>query len=297
MLPWLQETQRQLQSSLQNNNLHHAILFYGKQGVGKRTLVTEFANTLLCQSTGNTACGQCKSCQLIAAGAHPDLHFIEPEKQIGVDEIRTATNKLTASSHQMQAKVLIIESAHQMTVAAANSLLKTLEEPTNDTYLFLLTDKLDTLLPTIKSRCYKQFVGVNDRYQVQDWLTAQSLHADSTLLDLYWYRPLYLAALLADPETNQIKEIEQDFDNALSGRMSPIAFADKYVECVELCAEWLQLYLSEQLKGCKPEAHDALWAAHVAVVSLVKQLALPGVNKTLLLNQSVSLLLDAVRRS
>jgi len=297
MLPWLEGVQKQLQSSFQNTTLHHAIIFHGKQGVGKRAFVEYFANVLLCQTKSGSACGQCKSCQLIAAGAHPDLHFVEPEKQIGVDEIRTATHKLTSASHQMQAKVLIVESAHKMTVAAANSLLKTLEEPTDNTYLFLLTDKIDALLPTIKSRCYKQAMAVTNKHQVETWLAQQSAHNDPILFDLYWYRPLYLQSLLNDPEANQIGEIEQDFDHLLAGQLSPYAFAEKYVDNIELCVEWLQLYLSEQLKGCHDKAHDALWAANNALTHLAQQLVLPGINKTLLLNQSLSLLMDAVKQS
>ena len=297
MLPWLSETYSQLAISRQNNTLHHAIIFHGKEGIGKRRLVQQLAQDLLCQSPADAACGQCKSCQLFVARSHPDYHKVVPENQIGVDDIRSATNKLNGASHQMQAKVLVIESAHKMTVAAANSLLKTLEEPTAKTYLFLLTDKMDSLLPTIKSRCHKQSLSVAKRGLVESWLIQEGCQADPILLDLYWYRPLYLQQLLSDPDANQLKHIEQDFDAVLTANLTTLAFTDKYLECIELCLEWLQLYLSEQMKGCDIQEQDALWLAHTNLIQLSKQLALPGVNKSLLLNQALSALLLAVKRS
>ncbi|MCY7294057.1 DNA polymerase III subunit delta' [Alteromonas sp. a30] len=297
VLPWLVETYSQLTTSRNNNTLHHAIILHGKEGVGKQLLVEQFAQDLLCQQDSSTACGQCKSCQLFLAQSHPDFHKVVPENQIGVDDIRAATNRLNSASHQMQAKVLMITSAHKMTVAAANSLLKTLEEPTAKTYLFLLTDKMDSLLPTIKSRCHKQNLGVAKRALVEQWLQSEGITADPILLDLYWYRPLYLKRLLSDPDANQLKDIEQDFDSVLAGQLTTLAFTDKYLECVDLCLEWLQLYFSEQMKGCDVQNQDAHWEAHIQLTQLSRQLALPGVNKSLLLNQALSALLEAVKQS
>ena len=108
----------------------------GAEGLGKRAFAAWLAAAVLCEkSAGDAAavCGACASCALITAGSHPDLLWVAPEEdkqQISIDQMRAATERLTKTSYRQGYKVAIVEPAHQMTSNAANSLLKTLEEPT-----------------------------------------------------------------------------------------------------------------------------------------------------------------------
>lgn len=288
MYPWLLKSYQLLQNSLEHGSLHHAIIFYGKQGVGKSRLAAQLSQALLCQTSKVIGCGQCKACQLYLAGSHPDFYLIKPEGQIGVDDIREATNKLSASSHLMQAKVLVIHDAHKMTVAAANSLLKTLEEPTKDTYLFLLTDKMDKLLPTIKSRCQKYVVEVAQQQQVAEWLEQEQLVADPALVSLYWSRPLYLQQLLSDQDANVLKQLPQDIELLKQRAMSSDAFANKYAEHLELSLEWMQLFLKQQMQTIPDEQHDKFWQCYQSLIETSSRMHQTGINKPLLFTSFVT---------
>ena len=144
----------------QLNQLSHAYVVEGSDQI----LLTEQAfllsKTLLCSDkqtsiTGiGEPCGQCHSCKLFEANNHPDFLFTQAEKNsIGVDEIRQTSVFLTKTSQLSGAQVVLIENANSMTESASNALLKTLEEPTNNSYLLLLSNDKSRLLPTIRSRC------------------------------------------------------------------------------------------------------------------------------------------------
>ncbi len=297
MYPWLLKSYQFLQNSLAAGNLHHGIIFYGKTGVGKSRLVAQLCQALLCQKSSEIGCGQCKSCQLFLGQAHPDLYNIQPENQIGVDDIRTVAAKLNTSSHLRQAKILVINEAHKMTIAAANSLLKTLEEPTRDTYIFLLTDKLDKLLPTIKSRCHKQAISVAQKEPVQAWFAQEQLSIDPTLFDMYWQRPLFLQEMVTNTSETAnasiLLEINQDMSALLNNRLSVSEFTDKYLQHASLCIEWLQLKVNEKLKNDEESHHDSLWACHTHLTSAAQQLTFTGVNKSLILGGTVAHMLTA----
>ncbi|QDP01140.1 DNA polymerase III subunit delta' [Thalassotalea sp. PS06] len=154
--PWLNDIAGQLGQLLEQQRLPHGILFHGHPGSGTRDIGYWLSRQLLCTENGlwGPACGRCKSCSLLRAGNHPDLVMIESDKaHIGVDSVRKATRFLVNKAQLGQAKVVIIEQAEQMTEAAANALLKTLEEPTPFSFLFLISHDSDRLLPTIQSRC------------------------------------------------------------------------------------------------------------------------------------------------
>ena len=137
-LPWLAERYQQLVQRFQTSKLHHGILLSGPQGVGKRELADAMMQAILClHPSSGGPCGECQSCKLIEAGTHPDRYLLESDKQLGVDAIREAIGKLNTTAQIGRHKVLIIPAAERMTEAASNALLKTLEEPTDNTYLLL----------------------------------------------------------------------------------------------------------------------------------------------------------------
>lgn len=153
-----QETAVQiLQDELKGGRIHHAYLFTGKKGIGKKTVAVEFAKALFCNDEGIDACEKCLSCRKIEHENHPDLIItgIEEGDSIKIDQIRELQRQLAFKPYDGQWKVHIIEEADSLTPEAANSLLKTLEEPPHYGIIILLAEELDQLLPTVISRCQK----------------------------------------------------------------------------------------------------------------------------------------------
>jgi DNA polymerase-3 subunit delta' len=172
LAPWLRNIQAQLAQAHECNRLHHAVMLHGLKGTGKQQLAAELAHALLCEQPAQlSACGGCKSCLLVKAGSHPDKLEIGAEStSIGVDEIRELGTFVNHSAQQNGNKVVVIFNAEKMTTAAANALLKTLEEPNLHRYLLISCSDLTRLPATIASRCFKQEVNVN---QGLAWLKQQ----------------------------------------------------------------------------------------------------------------------------
>mgnify|MGYP000303652329 CR=1 FL=1 len=164
MKPWLIEQQELLSKQILANRLPHAILFSGVTGAGKLELAQWLVQVLLCQelvhqqSQGRDSaivlpCQKCKNCQLYSSQTYPDHMVVNSDsKSIGVDDIRLVSRALEKTSQLGRYKTVLIPMAEKMTIAAANALLKTLEEPTEKSVIVLLSDDADNLLPTIISR-------------------------------------------------------------------------------------------------------------------------------------------------
>ncbi|MGE0113580.1 MAG: DNA polymerase III subunit delta' [Steroidobacteraceae bacterium] len=177
-LPWQRPLWLQINHSWKTHRLPHAILLHGAAGLGKLLFAQWLAKALLCeaQSAELLPCGYCASCKLYQAGSHPDLVLISPEEnkqQISVDQIRAANERLGMTSARSGYRLAIIEPAHQMTVAAANGLLKTLEEPGQRSLIILVTAQPSAMLPTIRSRCQQMGMATPSTQAAQDWLEQQ----------------------------------------------------------------------------------------------------------------------------
>lgn len=154
-----------LQSMLLSEEIPHALLFMGEAGIGKRTVALTFAQTLLCherqipeaESEGwIEPCNRCLSCQKLNAQNHPDLTIIEPEgSTIKIEQIRALQDKIVYRPLDGPKRIILIDPADKMNAAAANGLLKTLEEPPGHAILILITAKPFSLPETILSRCQK----------------------------------------------------------------------------------------------------------------------------------------------
>jgi len=161
MKGWLLEEQYRLSELIESGKLPHALLISGVQGSGKHELANWLIGALLCQTPQwqnnkvlTLACGHCKTCRLYQSNTYPDyLAVVSDKTTIGVDSIRKASQFFEKTAQLGQVKVVLIVAAETMTVAAANALLKTLEEPTENSFIILLSSSRDTLLPTIISRC------------------------------------------------------------------------------------------------------------------------------------------------
>ena len=152
-----------LESSLSAGRLSHAYLMVGPPHVGKTTLAMDLARAVNCRSRGNASpCQECQQCRRVSGGHHADVRIISIKRQeegaprrreISIAEVRSVTNQSHLKPYEGAYRVFIFEDAETMNEAAANALLKTLEEPPEQTLLILLTSQEDRLLPTIKSRC------------------------------------------------------------------------------------------------------------------------------------------------
>lgn len=134
----------------------HAYMLCGPRGTGKKSIARLCAMTALCRSEGAKPCGVCGPCRRVLSDTHPDVHTVLPEKgkqTIGVNVLRDVLAEVGVKSFEASAKVLVFPEAERMTPAAQNCLLKTLEEPPQDTVFFLITEQPGSLLPTIVSRC------------------------------------------------------------------------------------------------------------------------------------------------
>ncbi len=141
-----------LQHSLERKRISHAYLFVGPTGTGKRTLALEFAAALNCLED-QRPCGSCRNCRRIAEGNHPDVTVFQPEgRSFKIDQIRQVQQLISLKPYEARSKIFILDGAEAFTEQAANSLLKTLEEPPAYSVLILLADD-SALLPTITSRC------------------------------------------------------------------------------------------------------------------------------------------------
>ena len=191
-----------LQTSVANQGLSHAYLFYGPAKVGKTLTARLFARTVLCNNYKNFSfteknnqsltmpCGTCSACSQFEKGIHADFHVVEREENdktgklkssISVLQIRELTEKISKRSFQNSYKIIIIPEAHLLNQEAANCLLKTLEEPSPRTIIILISPSKELLLPTILSRCQQmKFLAVR-REEIYDYLLKQGANHSEAL--------------------------------------------------------------------------------------------------------------------
>lgn len=177
-LPWHQELWSRLRQRRAAGRLPHALLLAGPAGLGKGRFARRLARTLLCQQPdeADEACGRCRSCRLFQAGTHPDYCVARPEEEsrtIKVDQIRGLCAFLGFTAHQGGYKIALVEPADRLNLNAANSLLKTLEEPPGDGLLLLVSSRPSQLPATVRSRCQKVDFAAPPATVARAWLAAR----------------------------------------------------------------------------------------------------------------------------
>ncbi len=143
-------------SSIEQGKVAHAYLIHGEKGTGKKMLAGLFAKTLQCEAGGTDPCGTCRSCIQCDSGNQPDIIWVTHEKPtvISVDDIREQVNNdIIIKPYSSRYKIYIIPEAELMNPQAQNPLLKTIADPPEYAIIMLLPNNLDTMLPTILSRC------------------------------------------------------------------------------------------------------------------------------------------------
>ena len=255
--PWQSALWQQLAGRSQHA---HAYLLHGPAGIGKRALAERLMARLLCQTpAGLDACGHCKSCHLLAAGTHPDNFILEPEeadKAIKVDQVRTLVGFVVQTAQLAGRKVVLVEPAEAMNLNAANALLKSLEEPSGDTVLLLISHQPSRLLPTVKSRCVQQACPLPSEADSLAWL-AQALPACSDeeraeLLCLAAGSPLVAARMQAQGVREQRAQVVDGVKKLIKQQIAPSQLAESW-NAVSLnllfdwFCDWSQLLLRYQL--------------------------------------------------
>ncbi|MDA1001285.1 MAG: DNA polymerase III subunit [bacterium] len=165
-----------LRLDLESGRLGGAYIFYGPEGVGKAAAAELFAQSLECEAA-ERPCGLCLPCRKVARGVHPDVIRIRPaegKKSVGVEEARES---ILARAYQRpqegRAQVFLLDDAHRFTVNTFNALLKTLEEPPENTFFILITPNLHILPPTVISRCRRIRFAALSREQMREILIAR----------------------------------------------------------------------------------------------------------------------------
>ncbi|QIR14725.1 DNA polymerase III subunit delta' [Shewanella aestuarii] len=225
-LPWLQMPFERFAQLCYQNRHSHAQLLPVDEALGGYYLANEMAQMALClNKTPFGACQQCKSCLLYKSGNHPDVHWVRKDgAQIKVDQIRELCQSLLHTAQQGGARIAVIENSERMNTAAANALLKTLEEPGDNTLLILQTDTPASLLPTITSRCQKIAFIAPQKSDIVKWLDEQHLlprpDAQGKRHDVTWCLgvvggPLKLADSLSSKHYQQLLDYRQDWAASL----------------------------------------------------------------------------------
>lgn len=140
---------------IKTNRLQHAYIFDGIAGTGKYEMALWIAQSLYCQNNmdGQSPCLECNQCLRIQQGDHPDVTTLAPDGlSIKVDQVRAIKEEFSKSGMETRRKILIVKDMDKMTMNAANSLLKFIEEPEGEITIMLLTTEVQKLLPTIVSR-------------------------------------------------------------------------------------------------------------------------------------------------
>lgn len=266
-LPWHQSLWRQLRQRRAGGRLPHALLLAGPAGLGKGMFARRLAQALLCETPDaeDDACGRCRSCRLFQTGGHPDYRVIQPEEDkktgesdssagdigearakkkkstvIKIEQIRDLCAFLGLTAQYGGYKIALLEPADRLNINAANSLLKTLEEPPGAAMLLLVTAQPARLPATVRSRCQRIHFEWPSPLVAVPWLAAR-IKSDvepETLLQSAGGAPL-IALSDADGERwRRRRELVECYDQVLSGRMDPVRAAEA----------WLQGDLAENLR-------------------------------------------------
>ena len=265
--PWQREQWNMLHSRLSASTLPHALLLHGEEGSGVNHFARRLIETLLCLGD-EKPCGRCRTCRLHAGGNHPDFLEVVPEKEGGdikISQVRALVDYLQSTRHYGKFKVVLMESADAMNRAAANGLLKTLEEPPSNALIVLASHSPFLLPATVRSRCQSVRLDCHDHTEACKWLSAaegiDEDEAERRLISHRW-RPLHAtSAPSGDTNTAQGEDREsffRDIDSLHKRRAALVEVAEKWhAQPTRQVQRWL-LELAEaaivrQVKNPSPE--------------------------------------------
>jgi DNA polymerase-3 subunit delta' len=250
LCPWLREPLAELENAAALERLGHGWIVAGPQGLGKVNLALVFADRLL-RGTTSSSPPMLGPAELLAgmrartepADQHPDLHLVWPEegkRTISVDQIRAVNEMVVLTAFQGHNKVVVIEPAESMTTAAANALLKSLEEPTPDTFLILVSHRPGRLPATIRSRCQSLVIRRPAADALQSWLGDDgTLARDAPDLAGGW-TPLIAAQHLLEGNISKYSKLFDDIRLIYENRGDAQSCLDGWKELdLEIVLAWI----------------------------------------------------------
>ncbi len=240
--PWQRAVLDNALSALAEGRLAHALLLVGPPHMGKAAVAEVLAQRLLCSAPGpdQLACGRCRSCMLFAARTHGDIQRVtfEPNDkgdklrtEITVDQIRRLGHWFSLTPQFGGAQVAVIDPADGMNVAAANALLKTLEEPSPNRFLLIVTSRPGRLPATIRSRCQRLEFRVPSREDAMAWLRAEGLPEAEIgpALDAARGQPGLAAEWLAQGGMKIRRDVLTDLNAIAAGKTGPVELAQRWL--------------------------------------------------------------------
>jgi DNA polymerase-3 subunit delta' len=252
--PWQSEQWSQLQSRIAAGRMAHGLLLTGPVGVGKRDFANAFARSILCRqpSAEHHACGSCDACLLVKAGTHPDFLTLSPPEdktQILIDQVRELCRSLVLKSHAGGYKIAILVPADQMNSAAANSLLKTLEEPTDNTLLILISERPARLSATIRSRCQQLRFPAPPPEQGEAWLAQNEAADPALLLRLADGAPLRALTLAQDDTLARRHDWLNELLKLRRSQLDPVRLATEWSsDALMRPLYWMGSYLMDAIR-------------------------------------------------
>jgi len=287
--PWLQPALDQWHHQLAANRQPQALIVEGQQGIGKVAMTRAIVAELLCRAPNPEPCGACQSCRIYRSGQHPDLVTVAPEKNlIKVADIRSLVKFFMSTAHSAPHKVAVIEQADTMNNAAANALLKILEEPPVGSLLILQTDRIHHLLPTIRSRCVQlKLHACPEQYPaIKQWLQQYNAHPSSDQLERLWVLspglPLRIKTMLEGDVTILLEDHLNQILDYFTDQQSVVSVSQYLEQHVEqdhwsllqaILLHWLKIdHEAEQTHTSWPHGLQAWLFKHTSANLLVLNL-------------------------
>ncbi|MDA0118305.1 DNA polymerase III subunit delta' [Vibrio sp. T11.5] len=251
--PWLTDTWREWQASLESDRFSNAALLIAEKGLGAEQLVERFSGAAMCSNYASEACGFCHSCQLMQARNHPDFHIVKPEKEgktITVEQVRECNRLAQESSQLSGVRLFIIEPAEAMNESAANALLKTLEEPSNSCMFLLVSHKAHRLLPTITSRCQQWHVVNPSSELLAQWLNEQvTLAIPAFAAHVNGNAPLKTQAFVEQGKIEKYHQIEKHFLEVTQLTGDSVKLAKELATSPSEYLQWIWFLLTDAQKS------------------------------------------------
>ena len=248
-LPWHDPQWLRIERSIRSARVPHALLLRGTSGHGKAMFAARLAAALLCR-TSDSPCGECESCRLCAAGSHPDRIDVKVEtdrREIVVDQVRDLIHSVGLTARFGRYKVVIVNPAELMNRHAANTLLKTLEEPPGATVFVLVSSNHGQLLPTIRSRCQIVDFPVAEPGIALEWLHGRVPEPHAALA-LAHGAPVRAVEMSNGGLIEIRSELGRDLDELLAGG-DPMTVAARWkVFGRATVTQWLTDILAERLR-------------------------------------------------
>lgn len=253
--PWQQAQWQRVAQAIAADRLSHGLLLHGPAGIGLTRFSRVLAARLLCdRPDAAPACGACKACILVDSGNHPDLVRIEPDKpgtQIKVEQIRDLIDFMHLKSQHGKYKLAVIEPAEAMNTSAANTLLKTLEEPPATSVLILNSHDPQRLPVTVRSRCQSIAFSLAGDSTAATWLGEQINDSGMDPEQLLQLAGAPLAALdmVEGKQIEQRQQLLDDLVHLVRSDADPVAIAGRWASLETAVAlRWLQRLFMDMLK-------------------------------------------------